>query len=262
VAENQLTSINDGGTQNITGTFTYDANGNMLTDSKKNITITYNYLDLPDTVKQGSSKLVFSYDAAGNKLYKQLITSGTVVSQKHYIEDAEVTATTSLAYDGKIESIAMDEGRIVNTPSGYKYEYQLQDHLGNNRVRFRAKSDGTADLTQVQNYYPFGGDMGDTTMNYTTAPNNLYKYSGKELQTELNLDSYDFGARHYDPRLGRWMTMDPLGMESDELSPYNYVENNPMNMIDPNGMQPASDYAGTGFVRGIAGRSGNGTCKL
>jgi RHS repeat-associated protein len=253
VAENQLTSITDAGTQNITGTFTYDSNGNMLTDSKKNITITYNYLDLPDTVNQGSSKLVFTYDAAGNKLYKQLITSGTVVSQKHYIEDAEVTATTSLAYDGKVESIAMDEGRIVNTPGGYKYEYQLQDHLGNNRVRFRIKSDGTADLSQVQNYYPFGGDMGDTTMNYTTAPNNQYKYSGKELQTELNLDSYDFGARHYDTRLGRWMTMDPLGIISDELSPYNYVENNPMNMIDPDGMQPNGNWQGVPYASSGSG---------
>jgi RHS repeat-associated protein len=96
----------------------------------------------------------------------------------------------------------------------------------------------------VQNYYPFGSDMGDTTMNYTVAPNNLYKYSGKELQTELDLDSYDFGARHYDPRLGRWMTMDPLGITSEELSPYNYVENNPMNLIDPDGMQANGNWSG------------------
>jgi RHS repeat-associated protein len=254
VAENQLTSISDAGSQNITGTFTYDDNGNMLTDSKKNISITYNYLDLPDTVKQGSSKLVFSYDAAGNKLYKQLITSGTVVSQKHYIEDAEVTATNSIAFDGKIESIAMDEGRIVNTAGGYKYEYYLQDHLGNNRVNFRIKTDGTTDLTQVQNYYPFGGSMGDTTMNYNSSPENLYKYSDKEFEAELNLDSYDFGARRYDPRLGRWMQMDPLGIIADALSPYNYVENDPMNMIDPDGMTSdplnPNSWSGPGGVFG------------
>ena len=134
---NQLDSISDFGSQNISGIFTYDGNGNMTSDSRKSIIVTYNYLDLPDTVKQGISELVFTYDAAGNKLYKQLITAGTIVSQRHYVEDAEVTATSSIAFDGKIESIAMDEGRIVNPASvNYQYEYYLQDHLFNNRVTF------------------------------------------------------------------------------------------------------------------------------
>jgi len=238
---NRVTSVSDAGSQSVTGTFTYDGNGNMITDSHKNITITYNYLDLPDTVKQGTSKLVFTYDAAGNKLYKQLINGTTVVSQRHYIEDAEVTATSSIATDGKVENVAMDEGRIVNTGAGgYKYEYYLQDHLYNNRVSFRIKSDGTADLSRVQNYYPFGEDMGDSTINYSTTPTDYYKYSDKELQTELNLNTYDFGARHYNPQLARWMTMDPLAVISEELSPYNFVKNNPYNLFDPDGMQSKS----------------------
>jgi RHS repeat-associated protein len=235
---NQLLSVRDVGSQSITGTFTYDGNGNMVTDSKKGITVTYNYLDLPDTVKQGSSKLVFTYDAAGNKLYKQLITSGTVVSQRHYIEEAELVATSSVAYDGHVESIAMPEGRIVDTGANhFQYEYFLQDHLYNNRVTFRVNTNGTLKVTQVQNYYPFGADMGDTTMNYTSLPTNLYKYSDKELQTELNLNTYDFGARHYNPVLGRWVVIDPMAEASEELSPYNFVENNPMNLMDPDGMQ-------------------------
>jgi len=238
---NQLLSVNDMGSQNITGTYTYDGNGNMTSDSRKGITITYNYLDLPDTVKQGTSKLVFTYDAAGNKLYKQLITAGTVISQRHYIGDVELTASSSVSYDGKVESIAMDEGRIINAGSGgYQYEYYMQDHLYTNRIAFRPNADGTLNLTSVQNYYPFGGDMGDASMNYSASPQNLYKYEGKELQPELNLDTYDFGARHYDPVLGRWMGIDPLAEVSDNLSPYNYVENNPMNLMDPDGMQPNS----------------------
>lgn len=237
---NQLASISDSGSEHINGTFTYDGNGNMTSDSRKGITITYNYLDLPDTVKKGTSKLVFTYDAAGNKLYKQLISSsGTVVSQRHYIEDEELTATSSVAYDGKIESIAMAEGRIVNGGSGnYQYEYYLQDHLYTNRVTFRVDTNGALILTGVQNYYPFGRDMGDSTMNYSSSPQNQYKYEGKEQQQELSLNLYDFGARHYDPVLGRWMALDPLAEESDDLSPYNYVENNPMNLMDPDGMQP------------------------
>jgi RHS repeat-associated protein len=77
-------------------------------------------------------------------------------------------------------------------------------------------------------------------MNYSSSPQNLYKYEGKEQQPELSLNTYDFGARHYDPVLGRWTAIDPLAEESEELSPYNYVENNPMNLMDPDGMQPGN----------------------
>jgi len=224
---NQLLSVSDAGSQNISGTFTYDGNGNMTSDSRKGVTITYNYLDLPDTVKQGNSELIFTYDAEGNKLYKQLISSGTVVSQRHYIGDVELTASSSVAYDGKIESFAIGKGRIVNLGSNnYQYEYFLKDHLYNNRIAFRPNTDGTLTLTQVQNYYPFGADMGDATMNYTASPQNMYKYSEKELQAELNLNTYDFGARHYDPVLCRWTSIDPLAEYYEHLSPYNYVGNN------------------------------------
>jgi RHS repeat-associated protein len=135
----------------------------------------------------------------------------------------------------------MDEGRIVNTGGGvFQYEYNMQDHLGTNRVSFRMTTDSTLALSMVQNYYPFGQDMGDSTMNFSLNPLNFYKYNSKELQPELDLDTYDFGARHYDAVLGRWMGVDAMAVLSDDLSPYNYVENNPLNMLDPDGMQPKS----------------------
>ncbi|MGB7499380.1 MAG: RHS repeat-associated core domain-containing protein, partial [Moheibacter sp.] len=60
-------------------------------------------------------------------------------------------------------------------------------------------------------------------------------YNGKEFQDELNLNWYDYGARNYDPALGRWMNMDPLAEKFSPISPYIYVANNPLAFYDPDG---------------------------
>jgi len=56
-----------------------------------------------------------------------------------------------------------------------------------------------------------------------------------ELQTDLDINLYDYGARNYDSAIGRWFNIDPLAEKFINITPYSYVANNPINAIDTDG---------------------------
>jgi RHS repeat-associated protein len=85
---------------------------------------------------------------------------------------------------------------------------------------------------------PWGVELSGLGYQYGGIKVNPYLYSGKEANGHLGVNVYDFGARMYDPAIGRWFVVDPLAEQMRRHSPYNYAFNNPMRYIDPDGMAP------------------------
>jgi len=69
-----------------------------------------------------------------------------------------------------------------------------------------------------------------------------YLYNGKELQDEMGLEVYDFHTRYYDAVIGRFMSQDPMAHVRSWVSPYNFVQNNPITRVDPTGALDAPIY--------------------
>ena len=82
--------------------------------------------------------------------------------------------------------------------------------------------------------------------NFVGANGYRYGFGGKEKDDEVkgNGNSYDFDARIYDPRIGRWLSLDPLQTKYPSLSPYNFAENNPIFFADPDGKDAIGKIAG------------------
>ncbi|MCG8332454.1 MAG: RHS repeat-associated core domain-containing protein [Chitinophagales bacterium] len=73
-------------------------------------------------------------------------------------------------------------------------------------------------------------------------PDNNKLYNGKELNRDFDVNLYEYGARWYDPALGRWTSIDPLAEGYYPYSPYNYVLNNPIGNTDPDGRSVDGDF--------------------
>ena len=280
---------NSDGTNDTTD-YSYDANGNMVSDENKGISsITYNHLNLPVKIVFDNDlnfRIEYLYDATGKKVAKKVHTKETVYfpcqggggggesfrgtsaagvtqqcsSTSQVLEETDYLAGGYQYKGSQLEFIPHAEGFVKWDGSYAQYYFNYTDHLGNVRLTYYDKGDGPVILEET-NYYPFGLKhkgynepeqyeryWGNGAISNQSGNVNKYKYNGKELQDELGLNVYDYGARNYDAAIGRWMNIDPLAEDYMNVGGYVYCLNNPLRFIDPTGMAVEDIEGGVSFT--------------
>jgi RHS repeat-associated protein len=126
---------------------------------------------------------------------------------------------------------ALVETRIRGTDRGSArlVRHQLTDHLGSSTVEL----DQQARLIGYEEYHPYGSTAYEAVASMQETPKR-YRYTGRERDEETGLSYH--GARYYAPWLGRWTSTDPAGV-ADSMSPYVYVGDNPLRLVDPGGRE-------------------------
>jgi RHS repeat-associated protein len=276
---------------NTTNDYTYTGNGNMLSDANKLITnITYTHANLPIQITVGGTtnagKMKYYYTFSGKKVRTEVLVGA---SASNFTEAKTIEYVNGLGFKGgTLEFIPTVEGRALTakyvwsngtsstavalTPpvapaNQYRYEYQLKDHLGDLRVSCRCgdpKRNAAGDMiagleptmaVQENHYDPWGVGFADATSSQIPVKNtDRFQYNGQEKIIDLGIGLYDYGARHYDPTNGRFISVDPLAEVSRRYSTYAYVFDNPIKLTDPDGMSPTTDAYGlkTGFDFDVA----------
>ena len=108
--------------------------------------------------------------------------------------------------------------------------FHVTDHLGS----VRAVVDGVSgEVVETNDYYPFGSRWNTTAS--LTDQSNRFRYNSKEEQFKFGTPCIDYGARQYDPIIGRWFAQDPLSEKYYGISPYAFCAGNPVKYLDPNG---------------------------
>jgi len=203
--------------------FFYDENGNMRTkeDTESGEITTFEWdienrlLSVNNSVSGDIAE--FIYDYRGKRVKKINPVSGNTIYPNAYYE-IHNGITTKHVFVGDRRTVSLQS-------DGSAYWYHT-DHLGSTSI----VTDESGEVVQEVGYFPYG----EARKEKSEVTN--YLFTGQEIDRETGL--YYYGARYYDPEIGRFISADtivPNLLDPQSLNRYSYVRNNPVIYTDPSG---------------------------
>ena len=203
--------------------FSYDANGNITGLGNK--TLIYNQDNRLVRVEMGGVPLgEYAYNGLGQRVKKD---GGGVTTIYHYGFDGNIVAESLPDGTAVSDYVYMGEARVAKAKSSGIYYYH-NDRIGTPLLMTNASNTVVWEAL----YKPFG----DAEVNDNSTAVNNFRFAGQYYDAETGLH-YNY-HRYYDPKTGRYLRPDPIGLAGG-INLYAYVQNNPVNLIYPDGVDLA-----------------------
>lgn len=251
--------------------YVYDAIGQLIEDVDEGISnIQWTVTNKVKQITKTGEIISFDYDAMGNRIAKH-VDDGVYLTSTFYVLDAQgnpmnvysrntennnnlylsernMYGSSRLGLEQVYEEMTNADfiytGLLPNEVGDKRYE--LSNHLGNvlsvvtdRKLPVELGATGTvdfytADVVSYSDYYPYGMVMPGRNGN---AGDYRYGFQGQEKDDEVSGEgnSYDFGNRMYNPRIGKFLSLDAFASKYPSISPYAFVTNNPISNIEMGG---------------------------
>jgi RHS repeat-associated protein len=219
-------------TNTSTSTFTYDPNGNVIAKSDAAGTTRYNW-DFENRLKQvtlpNGNTVAYKYDALGRRVQRAPsvgVSTNFVYDGSEVIKDlnSDGSAVDYVNGPGIDNKLRLTDSRLSGPL------YFLQDHLGSTT----GLTNSVGAVVSQTSYDSFGNPSSGVSLT-------RYGYTGREFDSETGL--YYYRARWYDPKLGRFISEDPIGFAGRDVNTYRYAQNSPLNLFDLSGEATFSEYS-------------------
>ena len=254
--------------------FAYDEIGNLIKDTTEGIdNITWNVYGKILSITKDGNTISYSYDASGNRISKtasgkksiyvrdasgnvmsvystdQAVSSGNLIQDEVHLYGSSRLGIFDVNRNVQLLGEADYLNNINTFARGNKF-FELSNHLGNVLVTVSDKkipvsANGTtidyynADVVTANDYAPFGSLLTGRNYNAPGAKDARFGFNGKENDNEVKGEGnqQDYGFRIYDPRLGKFLSVDPITKEYPELTPYQFASNKPIAGVDLDGLE-------------------------
>jgi len=210
-----------------TNTYRFDADGFLTQKTTATGTITYQYSskgELLSVTKSDGTIITYDHDALGRRITKRV--NGAVVEKYLWANRIRLLAV----YDGNnnlISKFNYADGRMpVSMTYGGTTYYLLYDQVGS----LRGLADSLGNIVKRIDYDSFGNITSDSNSSYNVP----FGFAGGLHDRDTGL--VRFGARDYDPAIGKWTAKDPIDFRGGDVNLFNYVAADPVNWIDPDGL--------------------------